>query len=75
MTIEGFECQAEELALSAVSSREPQEALEQGSNHKQSNWMCASYLQLACLFSTGPNLNSRGCQVSLQHLLHELGKS
>lgn len=32
--MEGFECQAEELAFSAVSSREPQEALEQGSNHR-----------------------------------------
>lgn len=54
--IEGLEYQAEDLGLSTVSNREPQVVLEQGSNHEQSNWMCASYLQSACLFSMEPDL-------------------
>ena len=77
--MEGLECQAEGLGLSAISKREPQEVLKQGNNHEHNNWMCVSYLQSACLFSKGlelcrPHTEFQMLQISPQHSLHELGK-
>ena len=48
--------QAEQLGFRAAGNREPQEALEQGCNDEQCNWMCVSYGHSACLFSMGPYL-------------------
>lgn len=61
--------QAEELGFRAVGSREPQEALEQGCNDEQCDWMCVSYWHSARLFSMGPYLcrtqNPRSCPVKV----------
>lgn len=37
LPMKGPKCHAEELGLSSVSNRKPQEVLEQGNNHEQNN--------------------------------------